>query len=47
MKGGSLSGLLVRIIGTFFFIGYLPLIPGTFGSLAGVGLFFLFRGVIL
>lgn len=28
------------ILGTFFYIGYLPLIPGTFGSLAGLVLFY-------
>jgi len=27
------------LIATFFYIGYLPYVPGTFGSLAGVGLF--------
>ncbi|MCK9432479.1 MAG: phosphatidylglycerophosphatase A [Candidatus Omnitrophica bacterium] len=35
----SLSGA----VSTVFFIGYLPLIPGTFGSLFGVGLFFSLR----
>ena len=30
---------------TVFFIGYLPLIPGTFGSIAGVGLFYLLKTV--
>ncbi len=29
-------GFLTRIITSFFFIGYLPLMPGTFGSLAGL-----------
>lgn len=41
MKFSSFSGQLVKIISTFFFIGYLPLIPGTFGSIAGVGIFYL------
>lgn len=36
--------ILIKSISTFFFIGYLPLAPGTFGSLAGVGIFFLFKG---
>ena len=27
---------LIKLISTFFYIGYLPFIPGTFGSLAGV-----------
>ena len=30
----------VRIISTFFYVGYLPLIPGTFGSFAGLILFY-------
>jgi phosphatidylglycerophosphatase A len=33
------------IVSTFFGIGYLPFIPGTFGSIAGVFLFFLMRDV--
>lgn len=28
---------------TFFYLGYLPLIPGTFGSLAGIFLFYLVK----
>ncbi len=32
---------LVKTLSTFFFIGYLPLIPGTFGSIAGLLLFWL------
>jgi len=28
-------------LSTFFYVGYLPFIPGTFGSLAGVFIFFL------
>jgi phosphatidylglycerophosphatase A len=35
--------ILVRIISTVFFVGYLPLIPGTFGSLAGLGIYLLVR----
>lgn len=34
---------LVKLITTFFFIGYLPLIPGTFGSLAGLLICFILR----
>jgi len=34
---------LTLTISTFFYIGYLPLIPGTFGSLAGLGLYFLIK----
>jgi len=29
----------IKVVSTFFFIGYLPLIPGTFASLAGLSLF--------
>jgi len=36
-----------NFIATFCFVGYLPLIPGTFGSLAGVALFYLFKADIL
>ena len=35
---------LIKVTSTVFFIGYLPLIPGTFGSLFGVGLFYLLNG---
>jgi phosphatidylglycerophosphatase A len=35
---------LTRVLSTFFYVGYLPLIPGTFGSLAGLILYFLVRG---
>ncbi len=31
----------IKITSTFFYVGYLPLIPGTFGSLAGVFLLYL------
>ena len=34
---------LIKLIATFFFVGYLPLIPGTWGSLAGVLVYFLIR----
>lgn len=44
MKFVALRNLLIKAISTFFFIGYLPLIPGTFGSIAGVGIFYLFGG---
>jgi phosphatidylglycerophosphatase A len=33
----------VRILSTFFYVGCLPLIPGTFGSLAGLFLFILIQ----
>lgn len=34
---------LSKIIATFFFLGYLPLIPGTFGSLAALLLIFFLK----
>lgn len=30
------SGVLVKIISSFFYIGHIPLAPGTFGSAAGL-----------
>lgn len=38
---------LTKIISTFFFVGYLPFMPGTFGSLAAILLYYLIRGDIL
>ena len=43
MKVTAIGSFLIKAAGSFFFIGYLPLIPGTFGSLAGVGLFYLLQ----
>ncbi|MFA5093038.1 MAG: phosphatidylglycerophosphatase A [Candidatus Omnitrophota bacterium] len=37
----KLKNFLIKLVASVFFIGYLPLIPGTFGSLVGVGLFYL------
>jgi len=37
---------LIKIISTFFFVGYLPLVPGTFGSLAAILLYYLIKGEI-
>lgn len=34
---------LVKVIATFFYIGYLPLMPGTWGSLGGALIYFLVR----
>ena len=34
---------LIKAIATFFFVGYLPFMPGTWGSLAGVIVYFLIR----
>jgi len=44
MKLQRLSDFITKTISTVFFIGYLPLVPGTFGSMAGVGLFYLLKG---
>lgn len=41
----KLNNFLIKLTSTVFFIGYLPLVPGTFGSLAAVGLFFLIKPV--
>jgi len=35
--------VIIKVTSTFFYVGYLPLIPGTFGSLAGILLFYLVR----
>ena len=43
MKPVFSGNFLIKCISSFFFIGYLPLMPGTFGSLAGVGLFYLLQ----
>ena len=45
MKFEKMGDFLVKATSTVFFIGYLPLVPGTFGSIAGVGLFYLLKGV--
>jgi phosphatidylglycerophosphatase A len=34
---------IIKTISTFFYVGYLPLIPGTFASLAGAYLFYLLK----
>jgi phosphatidylglycerophosphatase A len=44
MKFGRIIDFLTKAASTVFFIGKLPLMPGTFGSLAGVALFYLIRG---
>jgi phosphatidylglycerophosphatase A len=44
MRFKKITDFLIQTTSTVFFIGYLPLVPGTFGSLVGLGLFFLFFG---
>ena len=39
----SISNFLVKAISSVLFIGYLPLLPGSFGSLAAVGLIYLLK----
>jgi len=41
------SKFLTRIISTFFYVGYFPLIPGTAGSLAGLAVYFLIKNNIV
>jgi phosphatidylglycerophosphatase A len=36
---------LVRFVSSVCFLGYLPLMPGTFGSLAGIAVFLLMKDV--
>ena len=36
-----MNKFIIRITSTFFFVGFFPFIPGTFGSLAGLMLFYL------
>jgi len=38
-----MRNFLVKILSTFFYVGYLPLIPGTFASLVGVLIFYIAR----
>jgi phosphatidylglycerophosphatase A len=34
---------LTKIVASFFYLGYIPIIPGTFGSLGGLTLYFLVK----
>ncbi|MFH0912712.1 MAG: phosphatidylglycerophosphatase A [Candidatus Omnitrophota bacterium] len=38
--------LIIKALSTVFYIGYLPFIPGTFGSIVGMLLFYLLKGNI-
>jgi phosphatidylglycerophosphatase A len=40
------EAFLVKTTSTFFYIGYLPFIPGTFASLAGLFIFMLIRNCL-
>jgi phosphatidylglycerophosphatase A len=35
--------LILKLLASFFYVGYLPFMPGTFGSLAGLLLFYFAR----
>jgi len=37
---------IVKVLSTFLYLGYLPFIPGTFASIAGILLFYLIKGNI-
>lgn len=42
MTLSRMGAFFIKLISTFFFIGYLPFIPGTFGSISGVVIFYFF-----
>ncbi len=42
----NMRSLIIKTVSTFFYLGYLPLIPGTFASIAGIFLFFLIKDSI-
>ena len=39
----SIRDFLIKTLGTFFYAGYLPLIPGTFASMVGLGLYYFIK----
>ena len=45
MRFERAGNFLAKVTSSVFFIGYLPLIPGTFGSIFGVGLYYLLKGI--
>lgn len=40
----KIRDFLIKITSTFFYLGYVPFIPGTAGSISGVFLFYLLEG---
>ncbi len=38
-----LRNIIIKTMATFFYVGYLPFVPGTYGSIAGVFLFYLLK----
>jgi phosphatidylglycerophosphatase A len=43
----NLRNAVIITLSTFFFIGYLPFIPGTFGSLASILLFYFIKDNVI
>ncbi len=43
----SAKASLIKLIGTFFYAGYLPVMPGTFASAIGAGILLLIRGNVI
>lgn len=41
-----MQNFIANIIATFFYVGYLPFIPGTFGSLAGLAVYYFIKNNI-
>lgn len=42
----NIRKLIVKILSTFFYLGYLPVLPGTFASIVGIFLFYLIKDSI-
>jgi phosphatidylglycerophosphatase A len=40
----KIADRLSKLVATFFYVGYLPFVPGTFGSIAGLALYFFLKG---
>ncbi|MDD5166552.1 MAG: phosphatidylglycerophosphatase A [Candidatus Omnitrophica bacterium] len=43
----NIINFFAKSLSTFFYVGYLPLIPGTFGSIAAIVLFYLIKDSIV
>ncbi len=43
----GINNSIIKALSTFFYIGYIPFIPGTFASIAGIFLFYLSKDNIL
>jgi phosphatidylglycerophosphatase A len=43
----NIRDFLIKTLSTFFYVGYLPFIPGTFASLAALLLFYLIKDTVL